>query len=180
MIWKNQKNRFSKWVQYLQTLSPKQLQFWFPPSKYHAKSSNLWKVLQLKTNYLYPMHREPVSPKCPERGPYWFFSIFKVSVINNHRFHFSLPLNPRSQCFSGKNFNLKSVFFSVCRYHDSFKCPESTIDTDPSRCLKLFFSVTADSTFPTNFSLWSSKILEVLTSREPCCCCCCCCCCCLD
>ena len=60
-----------------------------------------------------------------------------------------------------------SSLFSVCRKHDSFKCLESTIDFDSSRCSKSFLSETTDLTLPTNFSLWNSKFLEELTSGEP-------------
>ena len=73
--------------------------------------------------------------------------------------------------FSSRIFNLKTVVYSVCWDHDSFKCPGSTIDIDPSRCSKTFLTVTTDSTFPTNFSLGSSKNVEELTTGEPCCCC---------
>ena len=66
--------------------------------------------------------------------------------------------------FLGRKFNLEVVPFSVCRNHDSFKCPQSTIDFVSIGCSKTFLTVTTDSTFPTNFSLGSSKNVEELTS----------------
>ena len=115
------------------------------------------------------MHREPGSPKFPNEGPYYFFSNFKVSVLDNRRVDF-FHRSSVAMLFRQK-FQFENGSFSVCRNHDSFKCPESTIGFDPSRCSKSFLSVTTDMTFPISFSLGSSKIVEELTNGEPCCCC---------
>ena len=91
-------------------------------------------------------------------------------LSQSYRVHFShRDVNQTFSLF--RRLLLFVVLLSVCRNHGSFKCPESTIDIDPSRCSNSILSVTTELTFPTNFSLGSSKIEEALTSGEPRCCC---------